>query len=82
MSSLVPLAWIVGLTLFVVLLGWTAKRMIRWARRRSRSTDLLGLGMSLPAAGINPQPPPQQFLEEMTHEIYGKKNSDSADPNK
>jgi hypothetical protein len=82
MKLLVPLAWIVGLTLFVTLLGWLATRMVRWAKSGSRGTDLLGLGMSLPAAGINPQPPPQEFIEEMTREIHGKKNSDSADPDK
>jgi len=82
MNALVPLAWIVGLTLFVTLLGWVAVRMVRWAKRGSRSSDLLGLGMGLPAAGINPQPPPQEFIENMTREIHGKKNSDSADPDK
>jgi hypothetical protein len=82
MKLLVPLAWIVGLTLFVTLIGWLASRVIRWARSGSRSTNLLGLGMSLPAAGINPQPPPQEFIEEMTREIHGKKNSNTGDPDK
>jgi hypothetical protein len=80
MSPLVPLAWIVGSTLFFVLLVWIGVRMIRWAKRGSRATDLLGLGMGLPAAGVNPHPPPQEFIEEMEHDIHGRKNSDAADP--
>jgi hypothetical protein len=82
MNALAPLAWIGGLTLFFTLSGWIATRMIRWAKKGSKGTDLLGLGMSLPAAGVTPQPPPQIQLEELTRDIHGKKNSDSADPDK
>jgi len=82
MKMLEPLAWIVGLTLFVALLFWMAARLIRWARKGYKATDLLGLGMALPAAGVNPQPPPKILIEEVTRDIQGRKNSDSADPDK
>jgi hypothetical protein len=74
--------WIAGLTLAIVLSFWIAARMIRWARKKTRATDLLGLGMALPAAGVNPQPPPRIQIEELTREIQGRKNADSADPDK
>jgi predicted phage tail protein len=80
MSFLIPLALILGITAAIVLTFWLAARMIRWARRGTKSGALFGLGMSLPAAGINPQPPPQIKIEEVKRDIQGRKNSDSADP--
>jgi hypothetical protein len=82
MKSLVPLAWIVGSTTFIVLSIWIAIRMVRWAKKGSKGASLLGWGMGLPAAGVNPLPPPQVQIEELTREIKGKKNSDSSDPDK
>jgi hypothetical protein len=82
MKALEPLAWIVGLTTFIVLLFWIGSRLMRWARTRSKATDLLGLGMALPAAGVNPQPPPRIKIEEVARDIQGRKNSDTADPDK
>jgi hypothetical protein len=80
MKSLVPLAWVAGSALFAGLLLWMAIRMIRWAKRGSKGASLLGWGLGLPAAGINPQPPPQVQIEKLTRDIQGRKNSDSADP--
>jgi hypothetical protein len=81
-SSLVPLAWIFGSTLFFFISIWIAIRLIRWAKKGSKGATLLGWGMGLPAAGVNPIPPPQVKIEELTREIQGRKNSDSADPDK
>jgi hypothetical protein len=82
MDALVPVAWIVGSTVFFCFIVWIAVRLIRWARRGSKGAALLGWGMGLPAAGVNPIPPPQEKIEELTREIQGRKNSDSADPDK
>ena len=80
MNSLEPLAWIAGLLLFFALSLWVAVRMIRWAKRGSKGAALLGWGMGLPAAGVNPVPPPQVQIEKVTREIDRRKNSDSSDP--
>jgi hypothetical protein len=82
MKALMPLAWILGLTFGIVFFGWIAMRMVRWARRGSKGTSLLGLGMAIPSAGITPQPPPQVQIEQVKRDIQGRKNSDSADPDK
>jgi hypothetical protein len=80
MNSLAPLAWIAGLMTFFFLSIWMAVRLIRWAKRGSQGASLLGWGMGLPAAGVNPIPPPQEKIEEVARNIQGRKNSDAADP--
>jgi hypothetical protein len=80
MNKLEPLAWILGATIFLFVFGWLGARMVRWAKRRSRATDLLGLGMSLPAAGINPQRLPQESIEEVTNDLQRRKDLGGADP--
>jgi hypothetical protein len=81
-NKLEPLWWILGSTTFVFLLGWLGVRMIRWAKRKSLATDLLGLGMSLPAAGINPQQLPQELIEQVTTDSQRRKDPGGADPNR
>jgi hypothetical protein len=81
-APLVALAWILGLTLVFFISMWIAIRLIRWAKKGSTGATLLGWSMGLPAAGANPIPPPQIKLEELSREIQGRKNSDSADPDK
>jgi hypothetical protein len=80
MKSLEPAAWIAGVFIFICLFIWTAVRLVRWAKSGSKSTELLGWGMGLPAAGVNPLPPPQEHIQEVTRDIQGRKNSDAADP--
>lgn len=80
MNKLEPLWWILGSTTFIFLLGWLCVRLVKWAKRKSHATDLLGLGMSIPAAGMNPQRLPQEQLEEVTHDILRRKDSGGADP--
>jgi hypothetical protein len=46
MNVLTPLARIIGSTFVIVSSIWIASRMIRWARKGSKGTDLLGLGMT------------------------------------
>jgi len=80
MDALVPAAWFAGVVVFLWLFIWIAFRLIRWAKSGSKGASLLGWGMGLPAAGINPLPPPQQQIEEVTRDIQGRKNSDASDP--
>jgi hypothetical protein len=80
MSSLAPLFLICGFTLFIVGSIWMAIRLVRWAKRGTKSGSLLGLAMVLPSAGANPQPPPQVYIEEVAKESRLKKGSASGDP--
>jgi hypothetical protein len=80
MKSLEPLAWLLGLLLLFSLSLWAGIRMIRWAKRGSKGAALLGWGMGLPAAGVNPVPPPQVQIEKVTREVDRRKNGDSSDP--
>jgi hypothetical protein len=80
MNLLEPAAWIVGLTCGLLFFIWIGIRAIRWAKRRSRGTDILGLALGLPAAGMNPVPPPQEFIDDVRADIQIRRNSDAADP--
>jgi hypothetical protein len=79
-NKLEPLAWILGSTAFVFLLGWICVRSVRWAKKRTTAADVLGLAINLPASGINPQPLPQERLEEMKNEISLRQDHGGADP--
>lgn len=79
-SIAAPLAWTIGLTALFFSSVWLATRLVRWAKKGSKGASFLGWGMGLPAAGLNPIPPPQERIEEATREIQGRRNSDSADP--
>lgn len=74
--------WTVAGVVFVYLAIWIGMRLMRWAKKGSKSTALFGLGMGLPAALLdaNPQPPKEIQIEEVAAEIYRKKNADSGDP--
>ena len=80
MKALIPAAWFVGVILFIWFACWTASRLIRWAKRGTKSGSLIGWSLGLPAAGVNPIPPPQEQIEEVTRDVQGRKNSDSAAP--
>ena len=71
------IAWIAGSVLFFILAIWIAVRMIRWARRGTKGTALFGMALEIPAAGINPQPPPRFHIQELENEIQGKKSAES-----
>ena len=75
------LTWIITSTAFFFFLVWLAVRAIRWAKRRSTAADVLGLGMSLPSAMIDPESQPQKRVEEVTKDIQRRKDSGGADPN-
>jgi len=76
--------WTLGGVVFLYLMAWTGMRLMRWAKKGSKGTALLGLGMGLSAALLdaNPQPPKEIQIEEVVDQIHGKKSSDSAGPDK
>jgi hypothetical protein len=53
---------------------------IRWKRKSSRRAALLGLGLELLGAGMNPLPPAQVQLEEVTRRTKIKKDSEAGEP--
>jgi hypothetical protein len=61
---------IIGISLFAV----------RWARKSSRRAAFLGWGLQFLGAGVNPVPPPQVKLEELTAQARIKKDAESGDP--
>lgn len=77
-QTVLPL--IVTATAFFFFLIWLGVRAIRWAKRRSSATDVLGLGMSLPGAMIDPDSQPQKRIEEVTRDNQRRKDSGGADP--
>jgi hypothetical protein len=79
MNACAPLVGIVISMFIVISMLWIGVWMIRWAKKGSKGASLIGLGMGFPAAGVNPQPPKEIQIEELTNEIHGKKNSDSSD---
>jgi hypothetical protein len=78
----VVLPWVVTATAFFFLLVWLGVRAIRWSKRRSTAADVLGLGMSLPGAMIDPESQPQKRVEEVKKDTQRRKDSGGADPNR
>ena len=53
---------------------------IRWARKGSAGAAFIGWALLLLGAGMNPQPPPQEQVEEARNRRKIKKDSESGDP--
>lgn len=56
-----------------------ALRAVRWARKGSPAAAFIGWALLLFGAGINPQPPPQEQVEEANREKKIKKDAESGD---
>jgi hypothetical protein len=52
----------------------TAVFAIRWARKSSRRAAFQGWGVQFLGAGMNPQPPPKEQLEELNRQSRIKKD--------
>ncbi len=74
------IVWILTSAALAFVSVWIVVRLVGWAKRGSKGASVLGWAIGLPAAGINPIPPPQEHIAEVTRDIQGKKNSDAADP--
>lgn len=79
-----------GLILFIVvvvvvaaLLGFFAfgsGKAVRWARKGSPAATVIGWALLFLSAGMNPQPPPQEQVEEANRQKRLKKDAQSGDP--
>lgn len=79
-----------GLILFIVvvavvaaLLGFFAlgsSKAVRWARKGSPAATVIGWALLFLSAGMNPQPPPQEQVEEANRQKRIKKDAESGDP--
>ena len=77
MDTLVALTIIFA---FLAALVGTAVIAIRWKRKSSRRAALLGLGLELLGAGMNPLPPAHIQLEEVTRRTKIKRDSETGEP--
>lgn len=79
-----------GLILFIIvsaliaaLLALFAKgssRAVRWARKGSPAATVIGWALLFLSSGMNPQPPPQEQVEEVNRQKRIKKDAESGDP--
>jgi hypothetical protein len=62
------------------LIGAGSVRAIRWARKGSPGAAFIGWALLFFGAGMNPQPPPQEQVEEANRQKRIKKDAESGDP--
>jgi uncharacterized membrane protein YedE/YeeE len=65
---------------FMIAMAGAAILAIRWKRKSSQRAALLGLGLELLGAGMNPLPPAQVQIEEVTRRTKVKKDSETGEP--
>jgi hypothetical protein len=65
---------------FIAAMVGAAVLGIRWKRKSSQRAALLGLGLELLGAGMNPLPPAHVQLEEVTRRTKIKKESETGEP--
>jgi hypothetical protein len=75
MERLVPLLIVFGVLFSVAAVAVFA---VRWARKSSRRAAFLGWSLQFLGAGMNPQPPPQDRIEEVNRQSRIKKDADSG----
>ena len=79
-----------GLFLFIALTALIAvliglfvigsARSVRWARKGSPAAAFIGWALLLFSAGMNPQRPPQEQVEEANRQRKIKKDAESGNP--
>jgi hypothetical protein len=62
------------------LLVFAASRSVRWGRKGSPAAAFIGWALLLFSAGMNPQRPPQEQVEEANRQKRIKKEAESGDP--
>lgn len=68
----------VGALLWLAFAG--SARAVRWARKGSPAAAFIGWALLLLGAGFNPQPPPQEQVEQANRQRKIKKDAESGDP--
>jgi hypothetical protein len=68
------IAVVIGLFLFA------ASRVVRWGRKGSPAAAVIGWALLLFSSGMNPQPPPQEQVEEANRQRKIKKEAEAGDP--
>ncbi len=74
----VALTALIAVLIGLFLIG--ASRMVRWGRKGSPAAAVIGWALLLFSSGMNPQPPPQQQVEEANRQRKIKKEAESGDP--
>jgi hypothetical protein len=69
----------VGIALVVWLLIRLGMRAVVWARKGSPAAAFIGWALLLLSAGMNPQPPPQEQVEQANRQKKVKKDAESGD---
>jgi hypothetical protein len=77
MEKILPVLIVIA---FLLVLGLLFVLAIRWARKSSKRGAVLGWGVQLMGAGMDPLPPPQIQIDEATRQARLKKQSESGDP--
>jgi hypothetical protein len=75
---LIAVTGAVGALLWLIVAG--SVRAVRWARKGSPAAAFIGWALLLLGAGMNPQPPPQEQVEEANRQKRIKKQAESGDP--
>jgi len=57
-----------------------AARMVRWGRKGSPAAAVIGWALLLFTSGMNPQPPPQEQVEQANRQRKIKKDAEAGDP--
>jgi hypothetical protein len=70
----------VGIASVVWLIIFLGMRAVGWARKGSPAAAFIGWALLLLSAGMNPQPPPQEQVEDANRQKKIKKDSESGDP--
>jgi len=70
----------VGIVFVAGLLIRARLRAVAWARKGSPAATFIGWALLLLSAGMNPQPPPQEQVQEAKRQKKQKRGSESGDP--
>jgi hypothetical protein len=70
----------IGLTVVTCGFLLLMSRSMRWARKGSPAATVIGWMMLMFTSGVNPQPPPQEQVEEANRRQKLLRQSDAKDP--
>lgn len=59
---------------------YASSRAVRWGRKSSPAAAFIGWALLLFTSGMNPQPPPQEQVEQANRQRKIKKDAEAGDP--